>query len=99
MKIEIELDSIDYGSVAATLLPVVGAKLSDNGNPLIKMLVAKASDGKFVRNTVNALPQRFKDELLVALLNKNEERMRETVRKLAVSKGMDFHIKSVKASL
>ena len=99
MKIEIELDSIDYGSIAAVLLPAVGKKLQDNGNPLVKMLAAKADDSEFVRNTVNALPQRFKDELLVTLLNKNEERMRGHVTRFAESKGMRFNIRSVKASL
>ena len=99
MKIEIEIDDIDYGSVAATLMPVVGAKLQDNGNPLVKMLAARATDGEFIAKTVNALPQSFKDELLVTLLNKNEERMCGTVMKFAEKKGMKFKIKSVRAKL
>jgi len=99
MKIEIELEDIDYGSVAAALLPVVGSKLQDAGNPVVRMLAAKANDRQFIENTVNALPQRFKDELMVTLLNKNEERMRDSVTRFALGKGMRFRIRSVRASL
>ncbi len=99
MKIEIELDDIDYGSLAAVLLPKVGSKLKESGNPVISMLAARAGDSTFVRNTVNALPQDMKDKLVVSLLNKNEERMRESVMKFAQGRGMHFRIKSVKASL
>ena len=99
MKIEIELDDIDYGSVAAALMPVVGEKLKDAQNPMIRMLAARAGDSDFIIRTVNALPQDFKDKLIVSLLNKNKERMRASVTKFALSKGMRFRIRSVRASL
>lgn len=99
MEIRIHVENIDYGSLAAVLLPKIGDRIRDSSNPILRLLLSKADDAEFVRNTVNSFPQRIKDEFTVMLLNKNEEKMIENLTGLGASNGISFDIKSVKAEM
>lgn len=97
MEIRIQIEDIDYGGLAAALLPKIGDRIRGSSNPIVELLLSKADDAEFVRKTVNAFPQRVKDEFAVMLLNKNEDKMIESLTKLGESKGISFDIKSVRA--
>lgn len=97
MEIKLRVEDIDYGSLAAVLLPKIKDKLTESSSPILRMLASKADDEQFVRNTVNGFPQAAKDKLVVLMLNKNADKMSEKFTEMASEKGLYFRITGFKA--
>ena len=96
MKVTIELNDIDYGALAEILLPLVKDKLSQsegNGAGIITTIasVPPSIAGKMI----DVLPQKTKDELCVMLLNKNKEKIVESIMEYAEKNGVSFKIDNI----
>ena len=93
MKITLELNEIDYGALAEQFLPLVKDKLAEKDGTGAAILSKIAGmPPSIAAKMVDLLPQETKDELAVMLVNKNKERVIETVMEYAAQKGLSFRI-------
>ena len=96
MQIKLNLRNIDYGSLAVSLLPLVGDKLREHENPAVRLLsgVAKMPPA-MIRGAIDRLPQNTKDEVVALLINHNEERLKAALTAVANSQGISFEISGI----
>ena len=93
MKITFELNEIDYGALVEQFLPLVRDKLAEKDGTVAAILSKVAgTPPSIAAKMVDVLPQETKDELAVMLVNKNKERVIETVMEYAAQKGLSFRI-------
>ena len=96
MQIKLNVHNIDYGSLAVSLLPMIGDKLKQHENPAIRLLsgVAKMPPA-IIRGTIDRLPQETKDEVVALLINHNEERLKVALTSFAQHQGISFEISGI----
>ena len=96
MQIKLNVHNIDYGSLAVSLLPMIGDKLKQHENPAIRLLsgVAKMPPA-IIRGTIDRLPQETKDEVVALLINHNEERLKAALTSFAQNQGISFEISGI----
>lgn len=93
MKITLELSDIDYGALVEQFLPLVRDKLAEKDGAGAAIL-AKISGmpTSIAVKMMDVFPQETKDEIAVMLVNKNKEKIIETVLEYAAKKGLSFRI-------
>ena len=94
MKITLEINDLDYGSVVAALLPTVHEKLEkDDGSVGTKILSKLTSlSPSIAQKMVNLLPRETQNEIAVLLINKNKDKILEMASSLAREKGISVRI-------
>ena len=93
MKITLELNEIDYGVLTEQFLPVVRDKLAEKDGTVAAILSKVAGmPPDIAAKMVDVLPQETKDEITVMLINKNKEKIIETIMGCAAKKGLSFRI-------
>ena len=93
MEIKLKVDHIDYGSLAVSLLPLIGDKLKEHEKPAVRLLsgVAKMPPA-VIRGTIDRLPQETKDELVALLINHNEARLKAAITSFAQNQGISLEM-------
>lgn len=93
MKITLELNEIDYGTLVEQILPLVKNKLAAKEGKGAQILgkLAEASP-TLAGSMVDMLPQTIKDEIAVMLVNQNKERIVSAIMEYAQKKGLSFRI-------
>ena len=102
MKITLEIDDLDYGSVIAALLPMVHEKLEkdDDGSVGSKILSKlTALSPSVAKKMVNLLPKDTQNEIVVLLINKNKEKILDVVTNLAKKKEVSVQIGNLEAEI
>lgn len=96
MEIKLKVDHIDYGSLAVSLLPLIGDKLKEHEKPAVRLLsgVAKMPPA-VIRGTIDRLPQETKDELVALLINHNEARLKAAITSFAQNQGISLEISKI----
>ena len=102
MKITLEIDDLDYGSVIAALLPMVHEKIEKGddgsvGNKILSKLTALSPS--IAKKMVNLLPKDTQNEIVVLLINKNRDKIVELVTKLANDKEISLAIGALEAQI
>lgn len=93
MKITLELNEIDYGALVEQFLPLVRDKLAEKDGTVAAILSKVAGmPPAIAAKMVDVLPQETKDEIAVMLVNKNKEKIIETIMEYAAKKGLSFRI-------
>lgn len=101
MKITLEINDLDYGSVVAALLPMVHEKLEKNdgsvGNKILSKLTALSPS--IAKKMVNLLPIETQNEIAVLLIQKNKEKILSAVDHLAKEKDVSFRVDDFKVEI
>lgn len=90
MKIELKVNHINYGDLAAWCLPMLSDKLAkeDGAIPGLLSRLAAMSPG-MARGMLNALPEEKKNELAVYLLNRNRDQILAGITRYLQKQGVD----------
>lgn len=97
IKLEIEIDDIDYGALAAEYLPQMGDRLRAGGNPLA-MLLSSGAAGPAAQALLARAPKSAKDKLAAELIDSNSWKLRTTLEQMASQKGVAIRIGKLHAS-
>jgi len=93
MKIILDINDIDYGAFVELLLPTVRDKLAEKdgiGSAILAKIAGMPPS--FAKKMIDILPKETKDEIAVMLVNKNKEKIIETVMEYAGKNGLSFRI-------
>ena len=97
IKLEIEIDDIDYSALAEQLLPLLGDRLRGDGTPFASLLGSGAA-GPMAKALLSRTPKATKDRLAAELIEKNSGRLRDTLERAAADKGVDLRIGRIRAA-
>ena len=92
MELRIQIDELDYGTLAALILPM----LPDNVDSGF-LLNSVKNKPALVKNVVNAMPKKKQEELAMSLINNHKDRISRGIMQLAASKGVKARVSGVKA--
>lgn len=99
MEIKLNIHNIDYGSLAVSLLPLIGDKLKGHENPAVRLLSGAAKmPPAILRGTIDCLPQETKDEVAALLINHNQERLKAAMTSFAQSQGITLEISEIEVA-
>lgn len=98
IKLEIEIDDIDYSALAAEYLPLMGDKLRSGGNPLAALL-SNGAAGPVAKAVLARTPKSAKDKLAAELIESNSWKLRTTLEQMAAQKGVAVRIGRLHASV
>jgi hypothetical protein len=101
MKITLEIEDLDYGSVVAALLPMVHEKFDKEDGSVGTKILSKltALSPSIAKKMVNLLPRDTQNEIAVLLINKNKEKIVDIASKLAREKNVSVKIGNLEAEL
>lgn len=91
VELKVQLDEIDYSSIAEMALPIMKEKLKGSTvGSMIDNVPASALNGflKFI-------PQDKKDEIVIGIVNQYEDRIIRFLEKAAADKGVNVKVKGV----
>ena len=91
MTLLVNVDEIDYASLAALLIPMVA---NSSGGALLDRMGLLTPEK--TASILNMLPQEKKDAMLAAYINKNSGKAAELIMKLAGDKGYKLRVSEVK---
>ena len=93
MKIILDISDIDYGALVELFLPMVHDKLAEKDGTGIAILAKIAGmPPSIAGKMIDMIPQETKDEIAVMLVNKNKDKIIESVTEYAEKKGLSFRI-------
>ena len=101
MKITLEINDLDYGSVVAALLPMVHEKLEKEDGSVTNKILLKltAVSPAIAKKMVNLLPKETQNEIVALLINKNKDKIVDLVTKLAEKKEVSLKIGNLEAEI
>ena len=101
MKITLEIEELDYGSVAAALLPMVNEKFDKEDGSVGTKILSKltALSPSIAKKMVNLLPRETQNEIAVLLINKNKDKILEIATRLATEKNVSVKIGNLEAEI
>lgn len=93
MKINLEINDIDYGALIEIFLPMIHDKLSSADGMVAKLLGKVAgTPPEAAAKIVDMLPQDSKDDIAVYLINSKKDVIISAVQEYAGNKGVSFNI-------
>ena len=96
IKLEIEIDDIDYAALAKELTPMAGDALRSNGNPLAALLQSGAV-GPVARAVLDRTPKSAKDKLAAELIDSNSWKLISALEQASARKGIRLRIGRIHA--
>ena len=96
IKLEIEIDDIDYGALAKELAPMAGDALQNRGNPLAALLQSGAA-GPVARAVLDRTPKSAKDKLAAELIAVSHRKLIDMLELAAARKGVRLRIGRIRA--
>jgi len=98
MKITLEINDIDYGALMQQFLPLIRDKLSEQDGTGAAILAKIAEmPPETAGKMVNMLPQKTRDELVLMLINRNQQKIISAAEAMAHKNGFHFRIDEFKA--
>lgn len=82
IKVEIELEDIDYDSLIEQFLPLMIEKLRQSNNP-VAMLISNGMPASMAKMIIKKLPKATKDQLTADLINANKDKISEFLKENA----------------
>ena len=101
MKITLEINDLDYGSVVAALLPMVHEKFEKYDGSVGTKILSKLTSlsPSIAKKMINLLPRETQNEIAVLLINKNKDKIVEIATKLATERDISVHIGNLVAEI
>ena len=96
IKLELEIDDIDYAALAQELLPLAGDKLRNDGNPLASLLQSGAA-GPVAKAVLARTPKSTKDKMAAELIESNNWKLIAALEQAAARKGIRLRIGKIRA--
>lgn len=96
MELRIQIDDLDYGELAAQLLPLLPEGIDGLGSGLLS---GAKKNPALVKGLVNAMPQKKKEELVISLINRHSERIMKGLTKAAASRGVAVKVSNLRAGI
>ena len=97
MKIEIEVDNIDYDNLVEQFLPVITDNLRASKNP-VALLISNGMPAALAKTVIKGLSREKKDELVAEIINANSEKIKEAATEFTALNKVKLRIKRVVAS-
>ena len=97
MKIEIEVEDIDYDNLVDQYLPLMTDKLRESRNP-VALLISNGMPSSLAKTVLRGLSQDKKDEIVAEMINTNSNVIKEKVSEFASQNKVKVKIKKVFAS-
>jgi len=97
MKVEIEIDNIDYDNLVDQFLPVITDSLRASKNP-VALLISNGMSAFVAKTVLKGLSREKKDELVAEIINANSGKIMEAATEFTASNKVKVRIKSVVAS-
>ncbi len=97
IKIEIDIDDLNYEALVDQYLPAMTEKLRESGNP-VAMLISNGMPASMAKKILNGLSQDKKDALAADLLNVYSKKLRDAATDYAVHNGVGVTISNIHAS-
>ncbi len=98
IKVEIEIDDIDYNALIDRYLPVMTEKLRQSNNP-IALLLSNGMPAALAKNVVKGLPQEKKERLTAELFNANSSVLARQLEEFGRQNDVRFNVRGMKASV
>lgn len=96
LKLEIEINEVDYPSLITALLPYLGEHLRSGGNPL-GMLLSNGMSTGMAKNLISKIPPAQLDALIADTINANGGRMSLKAEEIARQRQINIKVSSVHA--
>ncbi len=97
MKLELEIDNIDYDTLIERYLPILEEGLKKSGHPAARLLGGGMS-GSMVKMFLRSLSKEKKDKLLADLFNSNKAAVIRYVQETLEKQGIQAEIVRALAS-
>ena len=97
IKLEIEIDDLDYGALAKELAPLAGDALRSSGNPLAALLQNGAA-GPVAGAVLDRTPKSAKEKLAAELIESNNWKLISAMEQAAARKGIRLRIGKLRAA-
>ena len=98
IKLEMDIDNLNYDDLMEQYLPVMAEKLRESGNP-VAMLISNGMPANMAKKIVNGLSQDKKDALAADLLNTYSKKLIDAATAYAVRNGVGITISKIHASV
>ena len=95
IKLEIELDNIDYDSLLEQYLPKITEELRASGNP-VGMLLSNGMPAAMAKKIFHGLSPESKDKLTADILKANKNNLIKALREFAEKQNIRGDIKEVR---
>lgn len=96
IKVEIELQDIDYDNLIEQFLPLMTEKLRQSNNPFSQLL-GNGMPPAMAKMILKKLPQATKDQLTADLINSNKEKIAEFLKETAGQNNIRLAFGDIKA--
>jgi hypothetical protein len=96
IKLEIDINDIDYDRLIDQFLPVMLEKLRQSDHPASK-LIAKGMPAPMAKMILKKLPQATKDQLTAELLNSNKSVITQFLKDIAAQNNIRLNIGDIRA--
>lgn len=97
MKIEIEVDNIDYDNLVDQFLPVITDNLRASKNP-VALLISNGMPAALAKTVLKGLSREKKDELVAEIINANSDKIKKAATEFIASNKVKLRVKRVIAS-
>lgn len=97
MKIEIDIDNIDYDNLVDQFLPIMTDQLRSSKNP-VALLLSNGMPASVAKTVLKGLSQEKKDELVVEMINANSKKICNKAAEFVDLNKIKLRINSVYAS-
>ena len=99
MELKLNIDNIDYNSLAELMMPMLIDHMSNDSDDLMSrlMLLSQGFTAATVRAILGKMSQEKKDELLIRIINKNKPRIKQFITDMALSQGIRMDVNDVSA--
>ncbi len=96
MEIRLKIDDIDYGELAAALLPQLKTILEGRTDSVSRILAGVMMlPPVLIKKTINALPQETQEEMVKYLINAKSDSILEAAEKYMQSRQIPLHFSSI----
>ena len=97
IEIKINIDDIDYGSLAEVILPLMKEKAANGELPVWAKLafISGGMNCDAVRKIIDKIPNNKKEEFIVNLLNGKKDKTAEFLEKIAENNGLNMKIQNL----
>ncbi|MGE4484453.1 MAG: hypothetical protein AB7C97_04960 [Oscillospiraceae bacterium] len=98
IRIEMEVEELDYNTLIDQYLPVMVEKLRQTNNP-VAMLLSNGMPAAMAKSILKSLPQEKKDELTADLINSYNTKIAEKAEDFAKQQNINVSIRQITASI
>jgi hypothetical protein len=95
LRLELELNELDYSALADVLLPLMAEELKRQGNPMAALLSASP---EMAKKLLSHLSQSQMDSIAAQAINRNSSTMARRAEELAREQGVHARVISVRAT-